>query len=699
MQTLSDVFYTCPMHPQIQQKRSGICPICGMDLEPIGIEIEKEEVEFQNMLKRFWCALLLTLPILILVWGEVIPGFAENISPRASAWLQLLFCTPVVLWAGWPFFARAWYSVVNKSLNMFTLIALGIGSAYFYSVLITIFPFIFPNSLRESGHVYIYFEAAAVITVLVLLGQVLELRARGQTGHAVKALLEKGANTAHLYADGQENDVPIEQVRVGDILHIKPGEKIPVDGVMETGSTLVDESMMTGEAEPVRKKIGDKIIGGTINQTGSFMMQAQKVGRDTLLSRMIQMVSEAQRSRAPIQKLADVVSGYFVPIVLLIAFLTFVIWSLWGPKPQFIYAFTNAVAVLIIACPCALGLATPMSIMVGMGKGAEWGVLIKNAEALEKMEKVNIVVVDKTGTLTEGKPRVTRVAAMESGEENTLLSAAAAVEKNSEHPLGLAIVQAAEARDLSILPVENFHYYPGYGVEGVVNGMKIAVGSGRFLADRGNDGSRTLKDPSQSVVFVARDGKIMGSIEVEDPIKESSRSAIEKLHQLGIKVVMLSGDTEEAAQAVAKHLKIDQVYAEVDPQDKNRLIKSLKEGGNMIAMAGDGVNDAPALAEADVGIAMGTGADVAIESADVTLVKGDLKGIERAIALSQATMRNIRQNLFFAFIYNLLSIPIAAGVLYPLVGLLLNPMIASAAMALSSVSVILNALQLKKLYL
>lgn len=697
--------YTCPMHPEIQQDHPGNCPLCGMALEPVDATVE-DFSEYHDMLRRFVIAIILTLPVLLLATSQMFPFLhIENlIAENMSHWLQFIFSTPVVLWAGWPFFERAWHSLVNRSLNMFTLIALGVGTAYLYSAIAVIFPNIFPDSFKEHGQLFVYFEAASVITVLVLLGQVLELKARSQTSQAIKALLDRAAKTAHLMINGQEQEISIEEVKVGDILRVKPGEKIPVDGVVLEGSSFVDESMITGEPIPVEKKASDQVTGSTINQTGSFLMEAKRVGKETLFAKIIQMVSEAQRSKAPIQKLADKISGYFVPTVVLIAILTFIIWSSIGPEPRFTFALLNAVAVLIIACPCALGLATPVSIMVGIGKGAEIGVLIKNAEALERLEKVNTLLIDKTGTLTEGKPKITQIFVVPDAQENELLRVAAAVEINSEHPLAVAIIKGAQERNLNIPSVEKFNSITGEGVTGIIEGKKVLVGKLDFMEANHMSVDKSLlaqakvaQDQAQTVIFVAIDKQALGFIAVADPIKASTPKAIEELHRLGIKVIMLTGDHESTAKAVASKLHIDEFHAGVNPKDKHILVQQLMSEKYMVAMAGDGINDAPALAAADVGIAMGTGTDVAMESADVTLVKGDLMGIARAITLSRATMRNIRQNLFFAFVYNAAGIPIAAGILYPFIGLLLNPMIASAAMAFSSVSVIINALRLKKI--
>jgi P-type Cu+ transporter len=685
------MIYTCPMHPEIQQDHPGNCPICGMTLEPIAPTPEADDSEYRDMLRRLWIGTALAIPVLLL-------SSTHLATEPASRWLQFAISTPIVLWAGWPFFQKAWSSLIHHfSLNMFSLISLGVGAAYFYSAIAVLFPDLFPGSFKKNGELFVYFEAASVITVLVILGQVLELKAKSQTSQAIKALLDRAAKTAHLFLNDQEQEIPIDQVNVGDILRVKPGEKIPVDGIVTAGSSFVDESMITGEPIPVEKNVQDHVTGGTINQTGSFLMKAQRVGNETLLARIIQMVSEAQRSKAPIQKLADVISGYFVPIVLLIAVVTFICWSLWGPEPRFVFALVNAVAVLIIACPCALGLATPMSIMVGVGKGAEMGVLIKNAEALEMLEKVNTIIMDKTGTLTEGKPKITLIKSLPDWQENDLLRLAAAVEKNSEHPLALAIVQEARERNLMIPEVNQFKSITGGGVQGIVDGKSVFVGQPKLI--RGIENLQTqakeAQEQAQTVIFVTVDGLAIGFAAVSDPIKTSTSKAIEDLHRLGLKIIMLTGDHESTAKAVASQLKIDEVYAGVNPEEKNLLIQQLKNEKQVVAMAGDGINDAPALAAADVGIAMGTGTDVAMESAGVTLVKGDLNGIVKAIVLSRTTMRNIRQNLFFAFIYNIVGIPVAAGILYPFIGLLLNPMIASAAMAFSSVSVIMNSLRIK----
>ncbi len=694
--------YTCPMHPEIVQDHPGNCPICGMALEPKNVETKADDSEYKNMRLRFWLGLAFSIPVFLLAMGSMISTFDHFIPINISRWLQFILSTPVVLWAGWPFFERGWRSIVNHHLNMFSLISMGVGVAYLYSIIAFFFPQVFPPSFLLHGEAPLYFESAAIITVLVLLGQVLELKARSQTSQSIKALLGRAAKSARVIVNEEEKEISIDQVKVGEILRVRPGDKIPVDGKITEGKSNIDESMITGEPVPVQKEVGSAVIGGTINQTGSFLMQAEKVGSKTLLSRIVQMVAEAQRSRAPIQSLADKVAGYFVPAVVLVAVLTFIIWAWIGPQPSFVYGLVNAVAVLIIACPCALGLATPMSIMVGMGRGAEAGVLIKNAEALEKLEKVKTIVVDKTGTLTEGKPKLTQVISNEQGKENEILLLAAAVEQNSEHPLAASIVQGAKERSISLPKVENFQSITGGGVIGKVENHEVLIGKSNFLQERKINGVTTLQQKAQelqkqayTVMFAAIDGQAVGLITVSDPIKSSTLNAIQQLHQLGQKIVMLSGDNEQTAQSVAKKLNIDEVHAGVAPEYKQEFIQKAKGKDGFVAMAGDGINDAPALAAADVGIAMGTGTDVAMESADVTLLKGDLIGIVKAIHLSHAMMRNIRQNLFFAFIYNALGIPIAAGILYPFTGLLLNPMIAALAMSLSSVSVIGNALRLR----
>jgi Cu+-exporting ATPase len=700
--------YVCPMHPQIVRDEPGSCPICGMALEPRVVTLEEEEnPELKDMKRRFWVSVALTLPVLFLAMSEMIPGqpIRHALSPRLLTFIQFALATPVVLWGGWPFFERGWASIVNRSPNMFTLIAIGTGAAWLYSVIATFLPDIFPVSFRgHGGEVAVYFEAAAVITTLVLLGQVLELRARSRTSSAIKMLLGLAPKTARIVRpNGVEEDIPLDQVHPGDLLRVRPGEKVPVDGGVIEGRSSVDESMVTGEPIPVEKTEGDKVTGGTINVAGSFVMRAERVGADTLLAQIVRMVGEAQRSRAPIQRLADAVSAWFVPAVVIIAAVTFLIWALVGPEPRMAYALVNAVAVLIIACPCALGLATPMSVMVGTGRGATAGVLIKNAEALETLEKVNTLVVDKTGTLTEGKPKLTLFANIGVVDDGTALRLAASLERSSEHPLAAAFVTAANERGLKLAPVSEFRSVTGKGVIGRVDGRAVAVGNQSLLAELGVDlgagAEKTAewRERGATVVFLAVDKRLAHLFGVEDPIKESSREAIRELHEEGLQIVMLTGDNRVTAEAVARRLGIDEVIAEVLPEDKSEFVARLQNEGRVVAMAGDGVNDAPALARAQVGIAMGAGTDVAMESASVTLVQGDLRGIVRAIKLSRATMRNIRQNLFFAFVYNVLGVPIAAGALFPFIGLLLNPMIASAAMTFSSVSVITNALRLRKL--
>jgi len=700
--------YTCPMHPEIVRNEPGNCPICGMTLEPRSVAPEQEEnAELRDMRRRFWLSLVLTIPLFAVAMGEFIPGrpFAHLASPRTWTWVELTLASPVVLWGGWPFFVRGWQSVVNRSLNMFTLIALGVSASYLYSLVAALSPGFFPASFRnEAGEVAVYFEAAAVITTLVLLGQVLELRARSQTGAAIKSLLGLAPKTARMLRDdGAEVDVPLGEVVVGVRLRVRPGEKIPVDGTVLEGASSVDESMVTGEPIPVEKKSGDRVTGATVNGTGSLIMRAERVGADTLLAQIVRMVSEAQRSRAPIQKLADVVAGYFVPTVVGAAILTFIVWALVGPSPRMAHALINAVAVLIIACPCALGLATPMSIMVATGKGATAGVLFKNAEAIEFMRRVNTLVVDKTGTLTEGKPRLVTVHAAVGFDEAGLLRSAASLERASEHPLAAAIVAGTEARGIKLSPAEAFESVTGKGVKARVEGVEVVLGNRKLMEDAGiavdelTETAESLRADGQTVMYVGVGRQAAGLIGVADPIKQTTLEAIHQLHKENIKIVMLTGDSRTTASAVAGKLGIDDVIAEVLPEDKSNQIKQLQSLGRFVAMAGDGINDAPALAQAQVGIAMGTGTDVAMESAGVTLVKGDLRGIVRARQLSQATMRNIKQNLFFAFIYNALGVPIAAGVLYPYFGLLLSPMIAAAAMSFSSVSVIANALRLRRL--
>jgi Cu+-exporting ATPase len=699
--------WTCPMHPEIVRDRQGSCPICGMALEPRTTTIEEEEnPELMNMRRRFWVGVVLTVPLILIAMSDFVPALyiEDFISPKHMNWLDLLLASPVVLWGGWSFFVRGWQSVVNRSPNMFTLIGLGIGVAYIYSVISTLLPGLFPASFRgRGGEVATYFEAAAAITTLVLLGQFLELKARGQTGAAIKALLGLAPKTARrVQKDGTEEDVPLDEVIPGDILRVRPGEKVPVDGVVAEGSTAVDESMVTGEPIPVSKQVGDRVVGATINGTGTILMKAEKVGAETLLAQIVRMVSEAQRSRAPIQKIADTVSGYFVLAVIAVAVLTFIIWAWLGPEPRMAYAIINAVAVLIIACPCALGLATPMSIMVATGKGAMDGVLFKNAEAIEVMEKVDILVVDKTGTLTVGKPKIIEVVPNNKGsDENSILFYSASLERGSEHPLASAIVTGAKERGISLTKIDSFKSVTGKGVTGEMEGHTVALGNQHLMEDLHIDPgalkvkAETMRGDGQTVMFIALDEKVIGLVGVADPIKETTLEAIEQLHEEGIRIFMVTGDSRTTAQAVARKLNLDEVIAEVLPERKVEEVKHLQEKGHIVAMAGDGINDAPALAQAHVGIAMGTGTDVAMESAGVTLVKGDLRGIVRARHLSRATMRNIKQNLFFAFIYNALGIPVAAGVLYPFFGLLLSPMIAAAAMSFSSVSVIGNSLRLK----
>ncbi|MEX2524847.1 MAG: copper-translocating P-type ATPase [Gammaproteobacteria bacterium] len=697
--------YTCPMHPEIIRDEPGDCPICGMALEPRTVAVEEDDSELRDMSRRFWISLVLALPVLILAMGaDLWPSLNDLIRPSRRQWLEFALATPVVLWGGWPFFVRGWRSLVTRHLNMFTLIGLGVGVAWLYSLVAILLPDVFPDSVKtHAGLVPVYFEAAAVITTLVLLGQVLEIRARSRTNAAIKMLLGLAPKTARiLREDGSEDDIALEHVQIGDKLRVRPGEKIPVDGVVVEGSSAVDESMVTGEPVPVTKRSGDKLIGATINSTGGLVMRAERVGSGTLLSQIVQMVAEAQRSRAPIQKLVDIVAAYFVPAVVAIAVVTFVVWGLWGPEPRLAHALVNAVAVLIIACPCALGLATPMSIMVGTGLGASNGVLIKNAEALEVMERIDTIVVDKTGTLTEGRPRLQKVISTGEFDEDTVLRLGASLERSSEHPLGTAIVDGAEERTLELQTVTDFGSVTGKGVTGNVDGRQVAIGNLKLLEafhiDAGELGemAESLRAEGQTVMFVAVDGKAAGIISVADPIKTTTGEAIDTLHAEGVRIVMLTGDSKTTAEAVAKKLHIDDVFAEVLPEQKVEVVKQLQGEGLSVGMAGDGINDAPALAQAQVGIAMGTGTDVAMESAGVTLVKGDLRGIARARRLSRLTMRNIRQNLFFAFVYNSLGVPVAAGVLYPFFGLLLSPMIAAAAMTFSSLSVVGNALRLRR---
>jgi Cu+-exporting ATPase len=707
---VSKTEYVCPMHPQIVRSEPGNCPICGMTLEPRTVSaVDEASPELVDMTRRFWISVALALPLILIEMSDMIPGqpLARAMPASLRTWIELVLATPVVLWAGAPLFVRGWQSIVNRSLNMFTLIGMGIGVAYGYSLFAALFPNLFPDSFRAAdGAVPVYFEAAAAITALVLLGQVLELRARSNTSSAIRALLGLAPKTARVIrADGREEDIALDRVLPGDRLRVRPGEKVPVDGVVEEGTSSVDESMVTGEPIPVEKKPGDRLIGATVNGTGGFIMRAERVGSDTLLAQIVRMVSEAQRSRAPIQRLVDVVASYFVPAVLLCAVITFIVWAMAGPQPRMAYALVNAVAVLIIACPCALGLATPMAIMVGTGRGATAGVLIKNAEALEILEKVNTLVVDKTGTLTEGKPRLVSVTALAGITEADVLRIAASLERGSEHPLAAAIVAGAEERKLTLATAQDFKSVTGQGVSGRIEGRTVALGNDLMMRALGvpldvvpADADAQRKD-GHTVMFVAIDGRPAGLIGVADPIKASTAEALKLLQDDGVKIVVLTGDNRITAAAVAKKLGIDQVEAEVMPDQKASVVKRLQSEGRIVAMAGDGINDAPALAQAQVGIAMGTGTDVAMESAGVTLVKGDLRGIAKARRLSRATMRNIRQNLFFAFVYNVLGIPIAAGVLYPIFGLLLSPIIASAAMSLSSVSVITNALRLKRVSL
>ena len=701
------VQYTCPMHPEIIRDAPGSCPICGMALEPLTIEVHEEEnPELVDMRRRLWVSVVLTIPVFLIGMSDLLLGerLQSSLTPAILSWIQLLLASPVVLWCGWPFFVRAWQSIVNRSLNMFALIGLGVGVAYVYSLIATIIPDVFPNSFRaHGGAVPVYFEAAAVITVLVLLGQVLELKARSQTGAAIRALLGLAPTTARrVNQDGNEEDVPLDTIKPNDLLRVRPGEKIPVDGAVVEGLSTVDESMVTGEPIPVEKTVNDQVIGGTVNQTGTFIMHAERVGSETLLARIVQLVSEAQRSRAPIQRLADVVASYFVPIVIAVAVVTFVTWSIWGPEPGMAYGLVNAVAVLIIACPCALGLATPMSIMVATGRAAQQGLLFRNAEAIETMEKVDTLVVDKTGTLTEGKPKLARVVTFDDFADRELLRFAASLELGSEHPLGESIVAGAQERGIELTKTTHFQSFTGKGVSGELEGHRVSLGNRSFLAEQGIDPGDAQKqaqqygDEGQTVVFVVVDGNLAGLISVEDPIKPSAVEAINQLHSAGIEIVMLTGDSETTAKAVAKKFGIDQVIAEVLPDQKAEKVRHLQDEGKIVAMAGDGINDAPALAQANVGIAMGTGTDVAMKSAHLTLVKGDLRGIVRARVLSRQTMKNIKQNLFFAFVYNSLGVPVAAGILYPVFGLLLSPMIAAAAMSFSSVSVIGNALRLRR---
>ena len=704
----ADRIYTCPMHPEVRQRGPGSCPKCGMALEPEAPSADEgPNAELVDMTRRFWISAGLTIPLLLLAMGEMLaPDLAERMSVPARLWAQLVFATPVVLWGGWPFFERGWQSIVTRNLNMFTLIALGTAAAFGYSVLAVLVPGLIPHAMRHGGAPPVYFEAAAVIITLVLLGQVLELRARSATSGAIRALLGLAPKTARrIAADGTEDDVPLAHVHAGDRLRVRPGERVPVDGAVVEGASAVDESMVTGESLPVAKTVGSRVTGGTVNATGSFVMGAERVGADTLLAQIVRMVADAQRSRAPIQRLVDVVSSWFVPAVVLVAAVTAFVWGFFGPEPRMAHALVNAVAVLIIACPCALGLATPMSIMVATGRGAQSGVLIKNAEALERMEKVDTVVVDKTGTLTEGKPRLTTVVANARVTEHDVLALAAGLEQASEHPLAAAVLAGASERGVKPTEIQTFASVTGQGVTGLSAGRRLALGNARLMAAQGADPAalaaraEALRADGQTVMFLAVDGSLAGLIGVADPIKTSTPEAIALLHADGVRVLMLTGDSRTTARAVARTLGLDDVIAEVQPADKTEVIKRLQSEGRIVAMAGDGINDAPALAQAHVGVAMGTGTDVAMESADITLVKGDLRGLVRARRLSRATMRNIRQNLVWAFVYNALGVPVAAGVLYPFFGVLLSPMIASAAMSLSSVSVIANALRLRKITL
>jgi P-type Cu+ transporter len=697
------------MHPEIEQDHPGECPICGMTLVPKspGAD-EEEEKEIRSLSRKFWVALVLTIPVLFIAMGHAIPALnVDRIVPKEIAnWIEFGLTTPIVVWAGGFFFTRARRSIVNRSLNMFTLIAVGVGAAYFYSAVAVIAPGIFPESFRSHGNVDLYFEAAAVITTLVLLGQLLEAKARSRTGQAIKALLGLAAKTAHRVRDGREEEIPVDKIQVGDVLRVRPSEKIPVDGIIIESRSNLDESMITGESMPVSKGPGDKVIGATINHTGSFLMRAERIGSETLLAQIVEMVAEAQRSRAPIQKVADTVSGYFVPTVVCIAVVTFIIWSIYGPDPKMAYALVNAVSVLIIACPCALGLATPMSIMVGVGRAAQSGILIKNAEAIEIAEKVMHLVTDKTGTLTAGRPEVVRSVAASGISERELLQTAASLEAQSEHPLARAVMNAAKKEGIDLPGVTEFQSTTGRGISAKFDGKIVLVGKEKFLRDAevrisdqlGKEAER-LQEKAQTTVWVAVSGDALGVLGIADPIKETSYQAVDALHQMGLKITMCTGDNRRTAEAVARELGIDEFKAEVMPDEKIDIIKKLRSEGAIVAMAGDGINDAPALAAADIGIAMGTGTDVAIESAGITLVKGDLMGIVKAMQISRAVMRNIRQNLFFAFIYNALGIPIAAGALYPFFGILLSPMIAGAAMSFSSVSVIANALRLRRIKL
>jgi Cu+-exporting ATPase len=694
--------YTCPMHPEIEQDHPGDCPICGMELEPNGIPAaDEDDSGIRDLTRKFWISAALTLPVFMLAMAHMIP--ALHFRKDITKWIEFILTIPVVFWAGGMFFTKAWVSLKSWNLNMFTLIATGVGAAFIYSAVAVLAPGVFPESFKEHGEVGLYFEAAAVITVLVLLGQLLEAKARARTGEAIQSLIGLAAKTAQRLRDGKEEDVPVNEIAVGDLLRVRPGEKVPIDGTITEGSSNLDESMITGEPMPVAKKEGDPVIGATLNQTGSFVMRAEKIGSDTLLSQIVHMVAEAQRSRAPIQKVADTVAGWFVPIVVAAAVVTFIVWAIFGPAPAMVFALVNAVSVLFIACPCALGLATPMSIMVGVGHAAGMGILVKNAGAIELAEKVTHLVTDKTGTLTAGKPRVTDVIPASGYESDALLRLAASVESPSEHPLARAVVDAAKESNIELFPVTDFESITAGGVTGIVDGKAVRIGKSSFLSQHGitiagdwEQRAKALREKARTVVWVGIGTELAGILAIADPIKESSAAAICALHEMGLKIIMCTGDNRGTAEAVARELGIDEVHAEVMPQDKIELIRKLKQQGAVVAMAGDGINDAPALAGADVGIAMGAGTDVAIGSAAITLVKGDLLAIAKSIHLSRAVMRNIRQNLFFAFIYNAVGVPIAAGVLYPFFGILLSPMIAGAAMSFSSVSVIMNALRLTK---
>jgi len=703
------MIYTCPMHPEVEQDKPGDCPKCGMDLEQkVVTVVEEDNKETRILARKFWIGLILTLPVSLLALGEMVPvfNFKAFLPSGYSRWLQFIFATPVVLWAGNIFFVKAWKSVWNKSLNMFTLIAMGVGAAYGFSAIAILFPDTFPASLKKHGEIGLYFEAAAVITVLVLMGQLLEAKARSRTGQAIKALLGLAAKVAHRIRGGNEEDVATDKIQKGDLLRIRPGEKVPLDGIITEGKSMVDESMISGEPVPVKKIEGDRVIGATVNQTGAFVMRTENIGSETILSQIVKMVADAQRSRASIQKLADRISGYFVPAVLGCAVAAFIIWSMFGPAPALAYALVSAISVLIIACPCALGLATPMSIMVGVGIGAQSGILIKNAEAIEKCEEITHILTDKTGTLTAGKPQVTAVITANGWNEQRLLSIAASIEQSSEHPLARSVVDYAKKKGFELSSVDGFQSVTGGGVKGRINGKTVLLGKSKFieydgivLSEELKKKSDELQERAETVVWVTVDGQIAGVVGISDPIKKTTPEAVRALHKMGLKVVMLTGDNEKTANAIAKELGITDVYAGLEPKGKQEIVKKLRGEGAKVMMAGDGINDAPALAEAEVGVAMGTGTDVAIESAGITLVKGDLNGIVKALRLSRGVMRNIRQNLFFAFIYNAIGVPIAAGVLYPFLGLLLNPMIAGAAMSFSSVSVIGNSLRLRNIKL